>query len=56
MAACWALNHLGDLRESFKGTERLDIVPPRGWQARRLRSLPPTNSVVSLRSIMHMLE
>ncbi len=29
MAACWALNCLGDVRESFKGAiPRLDLPPP----------------------------
>ena len=43
MAACWALNRLGDMRESFKGaTALLDLpVPPRRVRVRARRRIAP---------------
>ena len=43
MAACWALNRLGDVRESFKGTTSLlDIpVPPKRPRVRASRRIVP---------------
>ena len=43
MAACWALNRLGDMRESFKGaTALLDLpVPSRRVRVRARRRIVP---------------
>jgi transcriptional regulator with XRE-family HTH domain len=43
MAACWALNRLGDMRESFKGaTALLDLpVRPRRVRVRARRRIVP---------------
>lgn len=43
MAACWALNRLGDVRESFKGTTSLlDLpVPPKRPRVRASRRIIP---------------
>ena len=43
MAACWALNRLGDLRQSFKGTlSLLDLpAPPKRRRVRAGRRIAP---------------
>ena len=43
MAACWALNRLGDVREAFKGTmSLLDLpVPPKRPRVRASRRIVP---------------